>query len=180
MIQGLCTNKLLRVCLRSDSHGRIIILSLFMNIHFIWGYEVTDLWYLPLHESIFRRSRNLKLFPTFDILFVKMEPQTTPESGRFSKKTIWCDMDSRCARLTNIWTGTNKPGNYLNPVVFRSFEFHSDKNIKFITRSYIGPQGSSLKWTVLGQSGRSEEFKLDGPKVRTWTVTYESGRSKSS
>ena len=39
-----------------------------MNIHFIWGYKVTDLLYLPLHESIFRRSRNLKLFPTFDIL----------------------------------------------------------------------------------------------------------------
>ena len=103
------------------SHGRIMILSLFMNIHFIWGYEVTDLWYLPLHESIFRRSRNLKLFPTFDILFVKMEPQTTPESGRFSKKTIWCDMDSRCARLTNIWTETNKPGNYLNPVALSEF-----------------------------------------------------------
>ena len=65
-----------------------MILSLFMNIHFIWGYKVTDLLYLPLHESIFRRSRNLKLFPTFDILFVRGEPQTTPESGRFSKKKL--------------------------------------------------------------------------------------------
>ena len=29
--------------------------------------------------------------------------------------------------------------------------------------------GSSLKWTVLGQSGRSEGVKVDG-HVRNWTV----------
>ena len=36
--------------------------------------------------------------------------------------------------------------------------------------------GSSLKWTVLGQKGRSEGVKVDGPKglkldgLRKWTV----------
>ena len=44
--------------------------------------------------------------------------------------------------------------------------------------------GSSLKWTVLGQKGRSEGVKVDGPKglkldgLRKWTVPrVQSGRS---
>ena len=49
----------------------------------------------------------------------------------------------------------------------------------------ISSVGSSLKWTVLGQKGRSEGVKVDGPKglkldgLRKWTVPkYESGRSQ--
>ena len=32
-------------------------------------------------------------------------------------------------------------------------------------RNFCPISGSSLKWTVLGQSGRSQEMKADGPKI---------------
>ena len=38
--------------------------------------------------------------------------------------------------------------------------------------------GSILKWTVLGQSGRSDGNKLGDPRVRKWTdKKAQSGRS---
>ena len=37
---------------------------------------------------------------------------------------------------------------------------------------------AGLKWTVLVQIERSEGVKMDGPKVRKWTMTYETGRSE--
>ena len=61
----------------------VIILSHFMNIHFIWGYKVTDLLYLPLHGSIFRRWRKIwNYFRHLIFGLVRREPQTTPDAGR--------------------------------------------------------------------------------------------------
>ena len=46
-------------------------------------------------------------------------------------------------------------------------------------RLFIAPKiWSSLKWTILGQIGRSKGLKVGGPKIRRWTVTkVQSGRS---
>ena len=38
--------------------------------------------------------------------------------------------------------------------------------------------GSSLKWTVLGESGRSRGVKLDGTKDWNWMVMNQTGRPK--
>ena len=38
--------------------------------------------------------------------------------------------------------------------------------------------GSSLKWTVLDQSGRSMGVKLDGPNYWKWTFMYQTRRSE--
>ena len=40
--------------------------------------------------------------------------------------------------------------------------------------------GSSLKWTVLGQSGRFEGVKVDGPRGLKWTVMSQTERSKKA
>ena len=49
----------------------------------------------------------------------------------------------------------------------------------FAVGNQISVKKSGLKWTVLGQSGRSRGVKLDGPKEGNWTVKRdESRRSK--
>ena len=40
--------------------------------------------------------------------------------------------------------------------------------------------GSGLKWTVMGESGRSKGVKVDGPNDSKWTVSGQSGRSKKA
>ena len=40
--------------------------------------------------------------------------------------------------------------------------------------------GSGLKWTVMGESGRSKGVKVDGLNNSKWTVSGQSGRSKKA
>ena len=47
----------------------------------------------------------------------------------------------------------------------------------FMTDGIFGKNGSGLKWTVLGQTGRSKRLKVDGLRPK-WTVQKtQSGRS---
>ena len=61
-----------------------------------------------------------------------------------------------------------------------SLNFFANWRINFdqILIDFGSFHGSGLKWTVLGQSGRSRGVKLDGPNDWKWTVLGQSGRSK--
>ena len=64
---------------------------------------------------------------------------------------------------------------YVSTFLSRVFTFQHIREFGLCYGLYLG---YCPKWTILGQSEQFEGVKLDGLKVRKWTVIYETGRSE--